>query len=324
MDNRGPTSADLAERAFARHEDAFAGAISRTLAGKDDADPVHDLRVAARRIRACLRTFASLVPARDKNLPDSLRRILKPAGRVRDLDVQLERLRNWRAEFDLEDDVSLESIAGLLRRRREPARKVLERELERPRTAALLRILEDLPDEVRRAEPQFANLAAAIGAPPVIVRAHRRFVKAGSLVGPDRDPEALHDLRIACKRFRYTLESFDLLYAGAAPLLRRAAALQDLLGDFHDGEVAARDLQSFSTHPSTGVSASSAFLLGRLAERHRAEQQALLEAFPQAYARLSGSRWRRLKDEMRHERRREKEEHRRGRISRPARHRLGA
>jgi CHAD domain-containing protein len=153
-------------------------------------------------------------------------------------------------------------------------------------------------------------------------------VKSGDKAksGPEANAsaEALHKLRIVCKRFRYTLESFDLLYPSAIPVLRRAAELQDLLGAFHDDEVAARDLQNFATHPSTAVSASSAFLLGRVAELHRAEQKTLLAAFPKAYKRVTGAPWRRLSDEMRHERRRRLEEVERGSVSRAARDLLGA
>lgn len=47
--------------------------------------------------------------------------------------------------------------------------------------------------------------------------------------------EALHDLRIACKRLRYTLELFAL--PQLRPAERRLAQLQEELGEAHDCDV---------------------------------------------------------------------------------------
>lgn len=53
----------------------------------------------------------------------------------------------------------------------------------------------------------------------------------------NEDPKALHNLRIACKRLRYSIE----LFADALPKLRPAAQrftqLQDELGEVHDCDV---------------------------------------------------------------------------------------
>lgn len=63
-----------------------------------------------------------------------------------------------------------------------------------------------------------------------------RFDEACELAGAlrAREPEALHQFRIACKRLRYALERF----VGLAPALQAAAEhlalVQDALGTFHD------------------------------------------------------------------------------------------
>jgi CHAD domain-containing protein len=239
--------------------------------------------------------------------------------------VQLEWLNEWRTKFDLGDDGSMEIIAGLIEHRRAPARLALEKELLQPRTNALVERLDALPSRVREHDPVLAGIPAAVVAPKIIQKVHRRIVRAGDAARQGEPvPEKLHALRITCKRFRYTLEAFDLLYANAAPVLRRTAALQELLGAYQDDEVAARDLQSFATHPSTGVGPSSAFALGRVAELHRTEQRALLLDFPKAYKYVTGSSWRNLRDEMRHERRRVREGGISGFVPRAARDRLGA
>jgi CHAD domain-containing protein len=50
--------------------------------------------------------------------------------------------------------------------------------------------------------------------------------------------EALHELRLACKRLRYTLEFFDdILPAEARTVATTATELQDALGEVHDADV---------------------------------------------------------------------------------------
>jgi CHAD domain-containing protein len=51
-----------------------------------------------------------------------------------------------------------------------------------------------------------------------------------------REPEALHDTRIAAKRLRYVLEILGPLFEVAAAL-KRCKEVQELLGDLHDCDV---------------------------------------------------------------------------------------
>jgi CHAD domain-containing protein len=51
-------------------------------------------------------------------------------------------------------------------------------------------------------------------------------------------PEQLHELRIACKRFRYTAEFFGPIYRGGLTVVTRPMVrMQDLLGEVHDMDV---------------------------------------------------------------------------------------
>jgi CHAD domain-containing protein len=66
----------------------------------------------------------------------------------------------------------------------------------------------------------------------------RRGVERRRGARPD-DPDALHQLRIAYKRLRYTVESFaDALPEDLAVLAQGAARMQSRLGDLHDVDVA--------------------------------------------------------------------------------------
>jgi CHAD domain-containing protein len=58
-----------------------------------DADTVHDLRVAIRRMRGCLRLFAHFYPSKGrKELGKELKNLMHAAGEVRDRDIALELL----------------------------------------------------------------------------------------------------------------------------------------------------------------------------------------------------------------------------------------
>src|SRR6185312_4875994 len=66
----------------------------------------------------------------------------------------------------------------------------------------------------------------------------RREVGRKTDARPD-DPTALHELRIACKRLRYTTEIFaEALPPAVAGLAEPAARWQKRLGEIHDLDVA--------------------------------------------------------------------------------------
>ncbi|HEV3197727.1 MAG TPA: CHAD domain-containing protein [Bryobacteraceae bacterium] len=70
----------------------FAFQVNRA-ARSGDADSIHDLRVAIRRLSRCLRVFAQFYPDRSwKKIRRELADLMERAGAVRDLDITLELL----------------------------------------------------------------------------------------------------------------------------------------------------------------------------------------------------------------------------------------
>ena len=62
-------------------------------AGAGNADSIHDLRVAIRRLGRCLRVFSAFYPGRSwKTLRTELRVLMDAAGAVRDYDIAMELL----------------------------------------------------------------------------------------------------------------------------------------------------------------------------------------------------------------------------------------
>jgi CHAD domain-containing protein len=102
-----------------------------------DADAVHDMRVASRRLRTAMQTFRPCFHR--KSYKDHYQRITGLAdalGRVRDRDVQLEELR---ADLEQLPDDQRSGVAGLvetLRAERKEARADLRSLLKDSETAA--------------------------------------------------------------------------------------------------------------------------------------------------------------------------------------------
>jgi CHAD domain-containing protein len=64
--------------------------VSRTAASGKDAEAIHDLRVAIRRLSRCLRVFAEFYPRNSwKKIRKELGALMQSAGLVRDRDIVL-------------------------------------------------------------------------------------------------------------------------------------------------------------------------------------------------------------------------------------------
>ena len=178
-----------------------------------------------------------------------LREIARRLGAVRDLDVLLEAADAYRADLPVAEQRGARAAARRLARpsRRRPGRSSL-RELDCDRYR---RWLDDYVEFVRtEGAAVIAGRADAAAPRP----RHRAVAHLGRLrAGPGYEPvlrwadvETLHDLRIAGKWLRYTLEFVrEALGDDAMPLIARVTALQDHLGLMHDADVTASMARTF-------------------------------------------------------------------------------
>ena len=201
---------------------------------EQDVAYVHDLRVAIRRATATLQMFSACLPrSPNADVKSQLKRIRRAAGPARDLDVLEERLSRLAASGGA--TVQLVAAMDEVRRRRRKAGKRLLSEYNRARRRGYKGLARDLSARVawRGAgpEPLLIDWAGAELRPSI-----ERFVARSS--SNLTDPKALHRMRIAEKRMRYSLE----LLGGAvgavdqvAPVLRE---LQERLGQISDHDTA--------------------------------------------------------------------------------------
>lgn len=238
----GAESLALAGRiAMAKHVQKLYAHLPGVLSG-DDPHDIHQMRVATRRLRASL---ASTAPAYRNGpvvkLYTRLRRLARALGEVRDRDVLLIRLRSDAEQYGADEHSPLHELIARVEGEREEAHAELLDELRRKRT---LRLLDELTAFL--SDPLGDVQAHDHGLPLLVhhhagstIWQHYEQVRRFETAMPHASSERLHDLRIACKHLRYTLELFEpALGEDARPLIKQVTAMQEHLGDLHDADVA--------------------------------------------------------------------------------------
>lgn len=224
----------------------------------EDIEYLHRMRVASRRMRACLQTFRPyLGERRFKRVYRRTREITRALSQARDADVQIAYLRKLRKrEMKRLGTLPEGESAGEVRPLLEAVRFLLQKfRKERARyqddvVAALDRFEKEVPPVIRSAFQGLSPLPAhpkRRGHVPSTVHVlaadqagsglRELFVYAPWVHTPDAVADH-HAMRIAAKKLRYTLEIFAPLYRlGLQKYISRIAHLQGLLGDLHDTDV---------------------------------------------------------------------------------------
>lgn len=209
------------------------------LVRRDQPDSVHQMRVAARRLRATLQSFRPILSAdATAHLRDELRWLGQVLGAARDGEVLAGHLSG------LLDDVPAELLVGPVQAsitehfgpRNAAAQRGAVRALDSRRYLALLDELEDL-----LAQPPLTEAAAAPASTlrrPVekaYRRLDRRIGRALDMApGHDKDL-ALHEARKAAKRARYTADVLvPIAGKKAKRFSKRMTKIQTVLGDHQD------------------------------------------------------------------------------------------
>jgi len=232
-------------------------------------DSIHQMRVAARRLRSTLQSFSGLLdPEQSERLRDELAWMARELGAVRDLEVLLERLVE---QADQLPDATDAAVASNV------VRTELDRRLKAAQSSALAALRSDRHSDL------IEDLIAAASEPPITDAA---FVPAIEVITPmaqrtwkklAQDVHRLsytspstewHHARIRAKRARYTADAA----ATVAGKYMRAHAqhlgdVTDILGDLHDAHVAELFLRELAGSPNT--TGREGLALGRLLDVQR-------------------------------------------------------
>jgi triphosphatase len=258
-----------------------------------DAEGIHQMRVAVRRLRAVCSAFAPCLPPEPRRwASNELRWIAEMLGEARDLDVFASALlAPARAALPVSSE--FERLARAIDLRRQSAHAAVREAITSTRYAGSVQALTNWFDgRGWRASGEVEELCRPIGelAPILLERCRRRAKKRSKRFVKQSDKER-HQLRIALKKLRYAAELLGSLYdpAETRQFIERVKRLQDDLGEINDVRVGSDILASLAGPgvPRTGIAYARRRILAwhkrRLAHhepRLRRHLQQLIETKP--------------------------------------------
>jgi CHAD domain-containing protein len=262
---------------------------------RDEPDALHQLRVAARRMRSVLQAYRDVLDrAATQPVIDDLRWLGTELSAARDSEVIEQRLTEVLGSLPEElvlGPVQAQVTRTMQRQRADGQRGALAA-LDSRRYLAL----HDAIDRLLVAPPlaKRGNRRARSELKRTVARSRRRTAKrmaAADRTGPGaaRD-QALHNTRKAAKRLRYVLEVAEPeLGKKADRLRRRAKRLHKVLGEYQDSVVARPVIRQLAAPAQLDGGNGFSYGLLYAAEVDRARDA--LRELPAARRKLAKNRW---------------------------------
>jgi CHAD domain-containing protein len=204
----------------------------------DDADALHDLRVALRRTRCVLREGRRVLPTRVvATARAEFHDLADLTGPPRDFDVLLAGWAQYTSALGARDVAAIERVRTIIDAQRTAAHEALAAGFD---GAARIQV-----DEWRTqlgtllsggATGDHANRRLGTVIARRVLRSHERLIEHGRFVQHDSPDVLLHDLRKEAKILRYLVECFDELFADEPrrALLTGLKGVQEVLGVHQD------------------------------------------------------------------------------------------
>jgi triphosphatase len=230
-------------------EEALATIVRRSLAHMlvndpaalaGDAEGVHQMRVALRRLRATLSLFKWLIPEDERrHAVGEMKRVGACLGAARNWDIFLELAAPVGQAFPHDRDV--EAVLAEAEKKRRAAYEAMRAALSSPRyTEMVLQLMERVETHAWRGQ-RVAENSVLLPSPlkeaadGLIEKRYRRARKLARRFDA-LDTPGRHVFRIVLKKLRYGVDSFKALYEGkpVRRYVRRVAALQNSLGLLND------------------------------------------------------------------------------------------
>ncbi|MEW5976960.1 MAG: CHAD domain-containing protein [Acidobacteriota bacterium] len=230
---------------------------SRILEGDD---PIHDMRVASRRLRECLQLFKEFFPQKGmKRAQSRIKKVTRVLGTPREMDVNVQLLRKRRPGPSQLVQATQEHLIEIFEFEQARRRRKMLRRFDRLDVTALQDELLDFvgnsiahiprPGLLGQPTAEFAMDRFRQTARSILQEKIAPLVAFQTALPQPQSDDELHRLRIAVKKCRYCLEllspAFDRSFDKA---IASAKELQEVLGTIHDHVALIQSLQSYQHH----------------------------------------------------------------------------
>ena len=233
---------------------------------------IHDMRVASRRLRGALKECAPVLPGRArKDFEARIRGVTRSLGRPRELDVCIGLLESFRDKAVGRERSAATYALRRLRAQRNAAAAHCEEAVWAVDSASFQADFRALLGGIKAEQACFLERAVTrLGAQ------HKKLCTAYGRWKASRDEGDLHQLRIACKKFRYTCELYAPHYGEAmVELIGLLKQTQEALGAWNDYRVLRDEVSALAA----GAPKESAHALPVLVRALNARGRACLDVF---------------------------------------------
>jgi CHAD domain-containing protein len=233
------TFEDSARACIVRSTARYAAHIDNVRRGKSPL-AIHHVRVSLRRVRNALWAFQDLFPrGKYDQWRNHIRAVARLMGRARDLDIHYAFLERFKAfqkhgHYAKEARMMMDLVMKERRKLQPKMRAGIARFAKTKTLASMVKSLRHRSARLSNGAPETMRLTAR----RKIAERIRKLLSYDSVLRDASRREELHRMRIAAKKLRYTLESFQFLYGVKFnSFITHTAELQGVLGDIHDLDV---------------------------------------------------------------------------------------
>ena len=270
-----------------------------------DTEILHDFRVAIRRTRAALvwekNIFSAKIISRFKK---DFAFVGKLSNDLRDLDVYLLNKPKYKSMLPavLRDDI--DPLFDYLGKQRSVSFQKVVRSLHSKKYVSIIQNWETFLNEPLHDIALGPNAKIPVFglASKKIYQQYRDVVKAGQRILENSDDEALHRLRIQCKKLRYLIQFFDNLYPSKKinTLVEQLKKVQDMLGNYNDLGIQMRYLLEVTKDMPANLFQSKKTLvaMGSLIGKLETERLSVKASFTDTFTRFTSSKNQRLFREL--------------------------
>lgn len=196
-----------------------------------DADGIHDMRVASRRLRMALQVYRSYVPGKARKVArGQTKRIIALLGIRRELDVMVEMLREHREETRALWQRFMDHAIALLEKRRDDQATACREAVALAESDDFAQTIGTLLDGVDATGTCLHELARE-----ELLSAHDSARVARKYWKKTGGPDDLHRVRIELKHLRYACEFHrDCFGEAMADYIKEVKAAQSVLGEWNE------------------------------------------------------------------------------------------